>query len=48
MPDVKALGSTMHYQESGSGTRFVFLHGNSAGSGSCPTPRHRLCCSTPR
>ena len=32
MPDVKALGSTIHYQESGSGTPFVFLHGNPGSS----------------
>jgi haloalkane dehalogenase len=32
MPDVKALDSTIHYRESGSGTPFVFLHGNPASS----------------
>jgi haloalkane dehalogenase len=32
MPDVKALGSTMYYQEAGGGTSFVFLHGNPASS----------------
>ena len=32
MPDVKTLDSTMHYQESGSGTPFVFLHGNPSSS----------------
>ena len=32
MPDINALGSTMHYQESGSGTAFVFLHGNPGSS----------------
>jgi haloalkane dehalogenase len=32
MPDVKTLDSTMHYRESGSGTPFVFLHGNPSSS----------------
>jgi haloalkane dehalogenase len=32
MPDIKALGSTIHYQEAGSGTPFVFLHGNPGSS----------------
>jgi haloalkane dehalogenase len=32
MPDVKALDSTMHYEDSGSGTPFVFLHGNPGSS----------------
>lgn len=32
MPDVSALDSTVHYQESGSGTPFVFLHGNPGSS----------------
>lgn len=32
MPDVKALDSTIHYRESGSGTPFVFLHGNPSSS----------------
>jgi haloalkane dehalogenase len=32
MPDVRALDSTIHYQESGSGTPFAFLHGNPASS----------------
>ena len=32
MPDVKALDSTMYYQEAGDGTPFVFLHGNPASS----------------
>jgi len=32
MPDVKTLNSTIYYQESGSGTPFVFLHGNPASS----------------
>jgi haloalkane dehalogenase len=32
MPDVKALDSTIHYLESGSGTPFVFLHGNPSSS----------------
>jgi pimeloyl-ACP methyl ester carboxylesterase len=32
MPDVKALGSAIHYQESGNGTPFVFLHGNPGSS----------------
>jgi haloalkane dehalogenase len=32
VPDISALGSTMHYQESGSGTAFVFLHGNPGSS----------------
>jgi pimeloyl-ACP methyl ester carboxylesterase len=32
MPDVKTLDSTIHYQESGSGTPFVFLHGNPSSS----------------
>ena len=32
MPDVKALDSTMYYQEAGDGTSFVFLHGNPASS----------------
>jgi haloalkane dehalogenase len=32
MPDVKALDSTIHYQESGDGTPFVFLHGNPGSS----------------
>jgi pimeloyl-ACP methyl ester carboxylesterase len=33
MPDVKTLDSTIRYQESGTGTPFVFLHGN-------PGPSH--------
>jgi haloalkane dehalogenase len=32
MPAVKVLGSTMHYEETGSGTPFVFLHGNPSSS----------------
>jgi haloalkane dehalogenase len=32
MPDVKALDSTIYYQDSGSGTPFVFLHGNPGSS----------------
>ena len=32
MPDLKALDSAIHYQESGSGTPFVFLHGNPGSS----------------
>jgi haloalkane dehalogenase len=32
MPDVKSLDSVMYYQESGSGTPFVFLHGNPGSS----------------
>jgi len=32
MPGVKALGSTINYQKSGSGTPFVFLHGNPGSS----------------
>jgi haloalkane dehalogenase len=32
MPDVKTLDSAIHYQESGSGTPFVFLHGNPSSS----------------
>lgn len=32
MPDVKALDSAIHYEESGSGTSFVFLHGNPSSS----------------
>lgn len=32
MPDVKTLDSTMHYLDSGSGTPFVFLHGNPSSS----------------
>jgi haloalkane dehalogenase len=32
MADVKALDSTIYYQESGSGTPFVFLHGNPGSS----------------
>jgi haloalkane dehalogenase len=32
MPDVKALDSAIHYQEAGSGTPFVFLHGNPGSS----------------
>ena len=32
MPDVKALDSTMHYEDSGGGTPFVFLHGNPGSS----------------
>jgi haloalkane dehalogenase len=32
MPDVKVLDSIMHYQESGRGTPFVFLHGNPGSS----------------
>jgi haloalkane dehalogenase len=32
MPDVKTLDSTIHYQESGGGTPFVFLHGNPGSS----------------
>jgi haloalkane dehalogenase len=30
--NIGALGSTMHYEESGSGTAFVFLHGNPGSS----------------
>jgi haloalkane dehalogenase len=32
MPDVKSLDSVLHYQESGSGTPLVFLHGNPGSS----------------
>jgi haloalkane dehalogenase len=32
MPDIEALDSTIHYQESGNGTPFVFLHGNPGSS----------------
>jgi haloalkane dehalogenase len=32
MPEVKALDSVIHYQESGRGTPFVFLHGNPGSS----------------
>jgi haloalkane dehalogenase len=32
VPEVKALGSTIYYQESGSGTPFVFLHGDPSSS----------------
>ncbi|MEO3814127.1 haloalkane dehalogenase [Sphaerisporangium sp. B11E5] len=32
MPEVRVLDSTMHYEDSGSGTPFVFLHGNPASS----------------
>jgi haloalkane dehalogenase len=32
MPDIKTLDSTIYYQESGSGTPFVFLHGNPSSS----------------
>jgi haloalkane dehalogenase len=32
MPDVRALDSTIHYQDSGDGTPFVFLHGNPSSS----------------
>jgi haloalkane dehalogenase len=32
VPDISALGSTMHHEESGSGTAFVFLHGNPGSS----------------
>jgi haloalkane dehalogenase len=32
VPDISALASTIHYQESGRGTAFVFLHGNPGSS----------------
>lgn len=32
MPTIDVLDSTIHYEESGSGTPFVFLHGNPASS----------------
>jgi haloalkane dehalogenase len=32
MPDISVLDSTIHYEESGSGTPIVFLHGNPASS----------------
>jgi haloalkane dehalogenase len=32
MPDISVLDSTIHYEESGSGTPTVFLHGNPASS----------------
>ena len=32
MPDLKAHDSTIHYQDSGSGAPFVFLHGNPGSS----------------
>ncbi|MFE0146449.1 haloalkane dehalogenase [Nonomuraea sp. NPDC059007] len=32
MPTIEVLGSTIHYEETGSGTPIVFLHGNPASS----------------
>jgi haloalkane dehalogenase len=32
MPDLPVLDSTMHYQDSGTGTPLVFLHGNPTSS----------------
>jgi len=32
MPEIKALDSTIHYEDSGEGTPFVFLHGNPGSS----------------
>ncbi|MEU5639116.1 haloalkane dehalogenase [Streptomyces milbemycinicus] len=32
MPETRVLDSTMHYEESGDGTTFVFLHGNPSSS----------------
>jgi haloalkane dehalogenase len=32
MPEIHVLDSTIHYEDSGSGTPFVFLHGNPASS----------------
>ncbi|WP_369228709.1 haloalkane dehalogenase (plasmid) [Streptomyces sp. R39] len=32
MPEMRVLDSTMHYEESGSGAAFVFLHGNPSSS----------------
>lgn len=32
MPEVNVLGSTIHYRDSGTGTVFVFLHGNPSSS----------------
>lgn len=32
MPELEALNSTVHYEESGSGTPIVFLHGNPSSS----------------
>lgn len=32
MPEARVLDSTIHYEDSGSGTAFVFLHGNPASS----------------
>jgi len=32
MPEIPVLDSTIHYQESGTGTAFVFLHGNPGSS----------------
>jgi haloalkane dehalogenase len=32
MPELSVLGSTMHYQDSGTGVPFVFLHGNPGSS----------------
>ncbi|MYV53155.1 haloalkane dehalogenase [Streptomyces sp. SID3212] len=32
MPSIPVLGSTLHYEDSGSGTPFVFLHGNPGSS----------------
>lgn len=40
MPDLSVLGSTMHYQESGTGAPLVFLHGN-------PTSSHLWSCVLP-
>ena len=32
MPEIRVLDSTIHYQDSGSGTALVFLHGNPGSS----------------
>ena len=32
MPTIQVLDATMHYEERGSGTPFVFLHGNPTSS----------------
>ena len=32
MPEIRVLDSTVHYEESGAGSAFVFLHGNPASS----------------
>lgn len=32
MPEIRVLDSTIHYEEAGSGTTFVFLHGNPGSS----------------